>query len=94
METLTLEKGHYTEQDNTKSYVCDATTNLRLPNGWQHIWNETHYDISASQARKVARLIKQGFVIPSGVHLYYRKERKCDCPHCQGGSIYFNHDSR
>lgn len=90
---ITLEKGHYDRPDDTCSYVCDDTIFLFAPPGRQHIWSETHYDISLAQARKVARLLKKGYIVPAGIKLYYRATKKCDCPHCDNAKIVFDHES-
>jgi hypothetical protein len=88
METITLTKGHYTQPDATDSYVVDDAVKFRVPNGWQHIHNNTHYRLSQGQAEKVRKLVSQGYQLPCNTTLWATADPAAgQCPHCVDGSF-------
>lgn len=49
--------------------------------GWQHIWNMTHYRISARVARRL-----RPADIPPTITLWVGTAGRMDCPHCEGST--------
>ncbi len=88
MKKLTLFNGHYADKSDTDSFVIQHTITIHVPNGWQHIYNNTHYRLSSAQAKKVRAAIKDGYQIPYNITLWETENpRLSQCPHCCDGEF-------
>jgi hypothetical protein len=61
----------------TCTIVLSRGRKIRVTAGWQHIYSETHYRVSARQATGLG-----ASDVPVGVVLHVGAGDDTDCPHC------------